>query len=316
MKTPCIRWAVAAAVSAALTACLSTAEHDKTERVNEHQRLSMEEAAAQMGNPLLANKGDLTAENYNVSTSEELEKIDNGADGVVTFTDPDNPDKEIAEITEAFESRRNGNGWMADYGRALRFAHRECRPLVIWFHDSVISPKSGRLGEQLLETAAFNEWCRDRVVRVKLDSGASIDDRTRDSAKYSREAINRLALRYGLKKKPAIAVVAPTGRFIVGMDGFSGFTDEAEDIIKTGVQDCEKELKTYFTKLEGRGYRTWHSANGQMTLFAKLHRYDETHRMVYLKEYGGRITRTKLMRFADDDVEYLREELEKKGKSL
>lgn len=304
----------ALALALALVGCISDKENAKP--VREHQRLTMEEAAAQMGNPLLANKGDLNAENYNVSTSEELEKIDNGAEGEITFTDPDNPDKEIAGITEAFENRRNGNGWLSDYGRALRFAHRECRPLVIWFHDSVVSPKSGRLGEQLLDTPKFNEWCRDRVVRVKLDSGASIDDRTRDSAKYSYTAINRLAASYGLRKKPSIAVIAPTGRFIVGMDGYNGFVEEVDSIIKQGVQDCEKEMETYFKKLEAKGYRTWHSANGQMSLFAKLHRYDEAHRMVYLKEYGGRITHTKLSRFSEEDVDYLREELEKNGKSL
>lgn len=305
-------WVAALALS--LAGCVSDKEAAKP--VREHQRLSMEEAAAQMGNPLLANKGDLNAENYNVSTSEELEKIDNGADGEVTFTDPDHPDKEIAEITEAFESRRNGNGWMADYGRALRFAHRECRPLIIWFHDSVVSPKSGRLGEMLLDTPRFNEWCRDRVVRVKLDSGASVDDRTRDTAKYSFNAINRLALSYGLRKKPSIAVIAPTGKFIVGMDGYNGFVEEVDSIIKKGVADCEAEMATYFKKLEGKGYRTWRSANGKMTLFAKLHRYDEARRVVYLKEYGGRITHTKLSRFCEEDVDYLREELEKKGKSL
>lgn len=298
----------------ALAGCTTDKENAKP--VREHQQLTMEEAAAQMGNPLLANKGDLNAQNYNVSTSEELEKIENGADGEITFTDPDNPDKEIAAISEAFENRRNGNGWLTDYSRALRFAHRECRPLLIWFHDSVVSPKSGRLGEMLLDTPKFDDWCRDRVVRVKLDSGASIDDRTRDTAKYSYADINRLAARYGLRKKPSIAVIAPTGRFIVGMDGYNGFVEEVDSIIKKGVQDCETEMQAYFKKLEGKGYRTWHSANGQLSLFAKLHRYDEAHRMVYLKEYGGRITRTKLSRFSEEDADYLREELEKTGKTL
>lgn len=81
-----------------------------------------------MGNPLLPNQTDPTATSYNVNTSEELAKIDNGAEGEVYFTDPDNPDKEIEGITAAFESTRSGNAWMTDYGRALRFARREGRP--------------------------------------------------------------------------------------------------------------------------------------------------------------------------------------------
>lgn len=264
------------------------------------------------GNPLLPNKGDPGAVNYNVSTSEELEKIDNGAEGEVYFTDPDNPDKEIEGITAAFESRRNGNGWMNDYGRALRFAHRESRPLLIWFHDSVISPKSARLGEELLDTPKFNAWCKDRVVRVKLDSGAALqDDKTQ--ARYSRNAIDSLALRYGLKKRPALAVISPRGKFIVGIDGYSGFLQEVDDVIRHGVADCEADMERYKAKLEPKGYRTWHSAQGNMSLFAKLQRFDEQKQLVYLKEYGGRITKTKLSRFSQEDIDYIKEYLEKKA---
>ncbi len=318
MKPAALTTAVLTALVALLPACTHTdkKEHDTQKPV--HHMMSEDEAAAQMGNPLLANKGDPNAVNYHVTTSEELEKIDNGADGEIYWTDPNDPDKEIEGITAAFEARRNGNGWLTDYGRALRFAHRECRPMMIWFHDSVISPKSSRLGQHLLDTPKFNDWCKDRVVRVKLDSGASIaeDSQMRGSAKYSRNAINGLALRYGLRKKPALAVVAPTGRLMLAIDGYDGFTEGIEHSLKQGVTDAEKEMVSYRAKLADKGYRTWRSANGQMTLFAKLQRYDAEHRMVYLKEYGGRITRTKLSRFSEEDVEYLQERQEKKGKTL
>lgn len=274
--------------------------------------MNMQSAAEETGNPLLPNKGDPGAVNYNVSTSEELEKIDNGAEGEVYFTDPDNPDKEIEGITAAFESRRNGNGWMSDYGRAIRFAHREGRPLLIWFHDSVISPKSSQLGEQLLDTPKFNNWCKDRVVRVKLDSGASLqDDKTQ--ARYSRNAIESLALKYGLKKRPSLAVVSPRGKFIVGVDGYNGFLQEVDDVIRQGVEDCEKDMEHYKAKLEPKGYRTWHSAQANMSLFAKLQRFDEQKQLVYLKEYGGRITKTKLSRFSQEDIDYIKEYLDKKA---
>lgn len=265
------------------------------------------------GNPLLPNKGDPTATNYNVATSEELAKIDNGAEGEVYFTDPDHPEKEIEGITAAFESTRNGNGWMSDYGKALRFAHRESRPLLIWFHDSVISPKSNQLGEHLLNTPQFNAWCKDRVVRVKLDAGAGLNDSSGSTGRYSRRAITGLALKYGFRHSPALAVISPRGKFIVGMDGFSGAVQEADSIIRQGVTQCEQETEAYKSKLEPKGYRTWHSAVGNMSLFAKLQRFDEAHQLVYLKEYGGRITRTKLSRFSDEDVSFIREFQEKKA---
>lgn len=296
-----------------LPCCTSTKKADESPTLrNPIAAMNMQAGAEQTGNPLLPNKGDPGAVNYNVSTSEELEKIDNGAEGEVFFTDPDNPDKEIEGITAAFESRRNGNGWMSDYGRALRFAHRESRPLLIWFHDSVISPKSSQLGEQLLDTPKFNAWCKDRVVRVKLDSGAALqDDKTQ--ARYTRNAIDGLALKYGLRKRPAIAVVSPRGKFIVGVDGYSGFLQEVDDVIRQGVADCETDMERYKAKLEPKGYRTWHSARGNMSLFAKLQRFDEQNQLVYLKEYGGRITKTKLSRFSQEDIDYIKDYLDKKA---
>ncbi len=276
-------------------------------------RMGFEDPSMPGMNPLLTGGAvDPNAQSYNVSTSEELEQIDNGAEGEVYFTDPDNPDAEIEGITAAFESRRNGNGWLDNYGTATRFAHRECRPLIIWFHDSVISPKSALLGEELLDTPAFNEWCRDRVVRLKLDSGASIDDRTRNSAKYSRDAIERLARRYGLKRKPALAVVSPRGKFVVGIDGYNEFTQQIEALLKEGVINAEKDMDEYREKLATKGYRTWTAATGNVTTFARLQRFDEEHQMVYLKEYGGRITRTKLRRFCKEDRDFIFKKQEEK----
>lgn len=276
-------------------------------------RMGWEDSTTPGMNPLLTGGAvDPNAQSYNVSTSEELEQIDNGAQGEVYFTDPDNPDAEIEGITAAFEARRNGNGWLENYGRATRLAHRECRPLIIWFHDSVIGPKSGLLGEELLETAAFNEWCRDRVVRLKLDSGASIDDRTRQSAKYSREAIERLARRYGLKKRPALAVLDARGRFVLGVDGYNAFTQQVDSLLKEGVIRAEKDMEEYREKLAPRGYRTWTNATATATLFARLQRFDEEKQLVYLKEYGGKITRTKLSRFCHEDREFVLKEQEEK----
>lgn len=270
------------------------------------QKMGWEDPAMPGMNPLLTGGAvDPNAQSYNVSTSEELEQIDNGAEGEVYFTDPDNPDAEIEGITAAFEAKRHGNGWLDSYAKATRLAHRECRPLIIWFHDSVVAPKSSLLGEELLDTPEFNEWCRDRVVRLKLDSGEAIDDRTRSSAKYSRNAIERLARRYGLKRRPSLAVVSPRGKFVVGIDGYNDFTQQIELLLKEGVVNAEKDMDEYREKLSEKGYRTWSSATGKVTLFALLQRYDEEHQMLYLKEYGGKITRLKLHRFCKEDRDFV-----------
>ena len=258
---------------------------------------------------------DPNAQSYNVSSSEELEKIDNEAEGEVYFTDPDNPDADIAGITAAFEAKLNGNGWLDDYSRATRLAHRECRPLIIWFHDSVAAPKSNLLGEELLDTPEFNAWCRDRVVRLKLDAGASIDDRSGTRAKYSRERILNMAQRYGLTHRPALAVLSCRGKFVLGVDGYNEFTQQVESLLKEGVVKAEKEMNERREELIPKGYRTWCSATAEVTLFARLQRYDEENQMVYLKEYGGKISKIKLFRFCKEDREFvLKKQEEKKEK--
>ncbi len=269
--------------------------------------MTMEQAAANIGNPLLLNRGASDAVNYNVQTSEELANIDNGAEGEVYFTNPDNPEEEIEGITAAFENRRHGNGWMDNYGRGVRLARRESRPVIIWFHDSVTSPKSRILGTQLLDTSAFSEWCRDRVVRIKLDAGASIDERTSGSSRYSMRSINGMASRFGITRKPGLVVISPNGKVMTTIDGFDGFLAGVELELKAGVTAAEKEFESFKKTLQGRGYRTWRAARGNGSIFARLQRFDEARQVLYLREYGGRVSRTPLARFCKEDIAYVDE---------
>ncbi len=306
-----LRLLPAAVLALLLPACslFETREVVEERPVEEKPAMDMEQAAASIGNPLLLNRGASDAVNYNVQTSEELAKIDNGAEGEVYFTNPDDPEAEIAGITAAFENRRHGNGWLDNYGRAVKMARRESRPMIIWFHDSVTSPKSRILGTQLLETQEFSEWCRDRVVRVKLDAGASIDERTKGSSRYSMRSINGMASRLGISRKPGLAVISPNGKVTATIDGFDGFLAGVELELKAGVAEAEKEFEALKTKLASRGYRTWHAARGGKTLFARVQRFDEAKDVLYLREYGGRVSRTPLVRFSDEDVAYVNEHL-------
>ncbi len=303
-----------------LAACSSaTKESDsEAEARARHFMMKQQEAAQHLGNPLLPNGGDPNAVNYNVSSAEELEKIDNGAEGEVYFTDPDNPDADIAGITEAFESKRHGNGWMGDYIAARRFARQEGRPLLIWFHDSVLSPRSGELGEHLLDSPAFNAWCKDRVVRLKFDSGIAIDDKTRDNARYSIDTIRRYARQYGLTKRPSLAIVSPRGDLVMGIDGYTGFLQETESQIKEGIHRCELEIQEDRAKLEAKGYREWHAAKNDAKVFAKIQRLDDEHGRVYLKKDGGRVSRTKIANLCQEDQafieQYRQQQKDKKGK--
>lgn len=260
------------------------------------------------GNPILPGPVDPQASYAHVSTQEELEKIDNGAEGELMWTDPDNPDAEIPGLAEAFENKRKGNGWLQDFNRGKKLARQEGRPLVIWFHDSIASPKSKELGASLLETPAFNEWCNNRVIRVKLDSGESIDDSRQSAARYSMRAINRLQRRYGLKSKPALAVISPQGKIKARIEGKDSYFSEVELSLKSAIVEVERDYQEYRNQLRPLGFRDWHSRRGNLTLFAKLQRYDEAKNLVYLKEPGGHITRTPLDHFSKEDIAYLDEQ--------
>ncbi len=309
MRPVCPHLLFAASVALLLPACTLFRSREVVEErpAEEKPVMDMAQAAASIGNPLLLNRGASDAVNYNVQTSEELAKIDNGAEGEVYFTNPDNPDEEIAGITAAFENRRHGNGWLDNYGRGIRLARRESRPIIIWFHDSVTSPKSRTLGNQLLDTPEFADWCRDRVVRVRLDAGASLDERTKGSSRYSMRSINDMASRFGITRKPGLAVISPNGKVVTTIDGYDGFVAGVELELKAGVAQAEKEFREFKEKLEGRGYRTWHAARGGRSVFARLQRYDEAKDVLYLREYGGRVTRTPLAQFSQPDVAYVEE---------
>lgn len=313
MKRLCT--AVCCLGSLLLSSCSSTKPEEETKKDESAMPAGMGfvDTPAPGMNPLLPGGAvDPNAKTYNVTTSEELEKIDNGAEGEVYFTDPDNPDAEIEGITAAFESLRSGNVWLSNYGQATRYAHRECRPLIIWFHDSVIAPKSTQLGVNLLNTEQFNEWCNERVVRLKLDSGAELGEHQAGAPKYSRAAIERLARRYGLTRRPALAVVSPRGKFVMGVDGYNDFTQQVDALLKEGVIRAEQEMQEYREKLEPKGYRTWSSATGEGTLFARVQRYNPKTRLVYFKEYGGKITRIKLHRLCKEDRDIILRQQEEK----
>lgn len=256
------------------------------------------------GNPLLINRQDADAINYNVSTSEELEQIDNGAEGEVYFTDPTNPDKVIEGIEAAFAARRSGNGWLEDYAAATRLCRRKQRPLLIWFHDSVLSPKSKQLGAALLNTAKFNTWCNDRIIRLKLDSGAEVESNGK-TPKYSRSRIRNLARSYGLTKTPALAVITPNGKLMASVNGFDGFQETVQETIEKGVEDGYKEIAAARKRLEAKGYRDWSTADAKMEVFAKFHRYDTGSGKVYLKQPGGKITGVKLDRLRQPDIDFV-----------
>lgn len=291
-------------ISLLATSCAIRTEKESASGATPKHKTA-EEAAAALGNPLLANKEDINAINYNVSTSEELEKIDNGSDEELIWTNPDDPNAEIPGLNEAFRNQRLGQGWQSDMTRAIRLSRRQELPLIVWFHNSVISPKSNALSSAYLDTKEFDNWCKDRVVRLRLDAGVSMNDATSDKAQYHYRDINALQRRYGLTKTPSFAIISPSGKIVSRINGFDGFLNSFIADLEDGVKQAEAEHKQHKNHLRSLGYREWTSSRSNEKIFAKLLRYDEDKKLVYLKESGGRVSRTKLASFSQEDADFI-----------
>lgn len=288
-----------------LSACI----HTTKEIPVKSEEKSAEEVAKTLGNPLLANKGDLRAVNVSVASEDELKNYDNGTEEELVWTDPDNPDAEIPGLTAIFENKKLGHGWQNDLRHAIYLARKQELPLVVWFHDSLISPRSAQLGKEYLDTSDFLDWARDRVVLARLDSGASLDESQSATAKYKAGDINALKRRYGLTACPAFAVITPNGKIAARIDGFDGFISGLAKEIKDGVRQAQKKYDDYKADLVDAGFRQWKSARGNSAVFAKLMRVDPVQQVVYLRESGGRVTRTKLSHFSKEDVDFLKSQL-------
>ncbi len=292
--------------ASAVVSLLVSCEHSAKEVPVKSEEKSAEEVARGLGNPLLANKGDIRAVTINVASEEELKNYNNGSDEELIWTDPDNPDAEIPNLTAVFENKKEGHGWQDDLGRAVSLARKQELPLIIWFHDSLLSPQSSRLGKEYLNTSDFLDWVRDKAILARLDSGASLDEHTAASAKYKADDVNALKKRYGLSGKPAFAVISPNGKIITRIDGFDGFVNGLAQELKDGVRLAQKKYNEHKAELVDAGFRNWKSARGDTTVFAKLMRVDPRQNVVFLRESGGRITRTKLSRFSKEDLEYIK----------
>ncbi len=290
-----------------LQACSMFTQRTVTEETTNATKDLPPDMAGFMGNTLLPGANNPDAINMKVTSEADLKKVEGSTDeSEIIWTDPDNLDESMAELNAVFEKKRQGNGWLNNYGQALKLSRRQGLPLIIWFHDSITSPKSKELGRVLLETKKFDAYCEDRVIRMKIDSGAAIDDTPGKSTRYSLSSINRLASKYGIDRRPGIVVISPHGGKVTArINGMSDYVYDVHTEIEAGVEKAEADYKAYKKELKAKGYREWTERRGKATIFAKLMRFDEKNNYVYLKEPGGKVTKTRLESFSKEDISYL-----------
>lgn len=256
--------------------------------------------------------GQAGAKALAVSTEEELLKL-KFSDDEAYFTNPDQPDAVIPEIEEAFSQKGKTQAWNHSYEIGLQEGRRSGKPILVWFHDSRRSPASNNLAQELFDTSVFSAWATENVVRVRFDSG--VDSKRGKDLTYARQNyVNALLARFGLRGKPAYAVLSPDGRMIEGSSGYvSGTSDSVMRTLEHAVKMGNKRFDELKDTLRPKGFREWTGTNGHQ-IFAQMSRQSPVTNEVWLKEFDGYVTKAKISLLIPADREWLKAEAEKKAK--
>ncbi|MEY3203845.1 MAG: Disulfide bond reductase DsbH precursor [Planctomycetota bacterium] len=111
-----------------------------------------------------------------------------------------------------------GETWHSSYETALAAATDSGRPVLTVFTGSDWCVHCRHLEENVLHTATFKDWARDRVVLLMIDlpqQGISQQERQQRS---------QVCIKYGIRTFPSVLLIAPDGSKITAQSGYKGQT--------------------------------------------------------------------------------------------
>ena len=232
----------------------------------------------------------------------------------IVFTDPDNPDADLPELSSVLSAAPSRRGpWEESETIARKRAAREGKPLLIWFTDSKNSPMCKALSQELFNSPEFGSWASEKIVRLKVDSNyknsdfvrapdISLDERgTREvnAARY----VEALKKRYKVLGQPTLLMIHPDGSVIGRYRGYRrGQADYTWGLIKQGETIFQNSYQKWRAGLEKKGYREWSDRNGRK-VFAKLARYSQG--TLILIEPDGTRCKTTEKKLSDEDQQWI-----------
>jgi thioredoxin-related protein len=249
-------------------------------------------------------------------TAEQVAKIT--PDEEIVFTDPDNPDAGIPELSAVLDAAAVRRGpWEQSESVARRRAMREGKPLLIWFTDSQSSPMCKALSQELFSTPAFDEWAGDKLVRLKVDVNGGVDDvslsldekqtRLIEIERHAKE----LKKRFKVLGHPTVLMVNNLGEVIGRYRGYQrGEADYFWGLIRQGEAVFTNAYGPWRAGMERKGYREWSDRRGRK-VFARLVRYDKG--SLDLVEPDGTRSRTREERLSDQDREWIADQKKQRG---
>ena len=234
----------------------------------------------------------------------------------IVFTDPDNPDAGIPELQNLMAAPKKGP-WEDSFTIARQTAAREGKPILIWFTSSSNSPMCKALSAELFSKAAFGNWAEKNVVRLRVDSNVTVEDKTLsmdDTANRKTDMkryVEKLRKRYKVLGYPSLYMLNPSGEVIARYRGYKrGDADYFWGLMKQGVASSNAAYKEWRTKLEGKGYRQWEGRRGKK-IFAKLINYSDGN--LVLIEPGGERFKTNESNLSKKDRKWIDEQKALRG---
>lgn len=234
----------------------------------------------------------------------------------IMWTDPDNPEGSVAELAPLMSAVKKGP-WEDNEAVAKTRASRENKSLLIWFTDSKNSPGCKRISSELFADHAFNEWAKEKLVRLKIDTvvrptdpNLSIGDAL-DKEVRMKEYVAELKKRYKVLGHPTFLVLSSSGDVVATYKGYrAGQADYTWGLFKQGESIAAKANAEWRASLIKKGYREWQDRKGNK-VFAKLTNY--TKGQLYLVEPDGKRSRTTEARLCDDDQAWIKQQKAARG---
>ena len=229
----------------------------------------------------------------------------------IVYTDPDNPDATIPELSTLLSSAKRGP-WEDSETIAKLRSVREGKPLLIWFTDSMSSPMCKALTQELFSTNDFGSWASEKLVRLRVDANVKISDPDLDlgSSEDRRVTVRNynaaLKKRYKVMGYPSLILLSPSGEVVGRYRGYKrGEADFLWGQIKHAEAVAAESYKGWRSGLEKKGYREWQDRK-QRKIFARLTSYSKG-TLTFIEPDGTR-SRTLEETLSDKDRAWITEQ--------
>lgn len=244
---------------------------------------------------------------------------DEGAEGSAFLEDPD-PDGEALRPPAARRSRPGAvlpapvpgelpfPVWHESPRKARDLAQSENRCLLLVFSSSTgeAGGASKQLSDEVLSTAAFNEFALQHLVICGLFYTKSSQLDLKDPSKIARlDAMEAFKKSFKVRGFPCVILCGPDGKEIRRWTGYA--TGRGQAVGQQICQAVEGHEAVLFAAerrretLATNGYRTWTSAHGT-TLFAKLLEFDAHSALLRGEDGSERKVRLKQLSLPDREI--------------